>query len=350
MSKKHTIESIKKDFAEDEYVLLSKKYINSHQKLRYRCPEGHEHSMSLSNWKQGKRYPCYQSNTKLTLEFVKEKFEEKGCILLAKEYINAQTKMDYICKNGHRHSVSWNSFSRAKNGSRCPYCYGNVKLTIDEVREEFSKKGATLLTTVYINSGQKLDYICKMGHKTTTTLDNWRQNHDCKYCVGNAKHKIEFMKSEYAKRGFTLLSTIYVGRHEKLKYRCKRGHVHYMSYGKLKAGRNCPTCTIENNTGSGNHNWQGGISKEVYGKEWTTDLKDFIRARDGNKCMNPYCFKKPGTVVKLVIHHIDYNKKNCGKKNLITLCRSCHGYVNGDRTWHEAWYKAIIYRNYGEKE
>lgn len=351
MAKKYTIEFIRIEFAKEGYILLSKIYRNAHQKLKYQCPEGHRHSISLSNWKQGKRCPYCQHKIKLTIEFVRSEFEKKGCILLTKEYKNAQTKMDYICENGHSHSISWNNWRSGKNGTRCPYCYGNVPFTIEEVRKEFTKKGAILLTTIYVNSRQKLDYICKRGHKTTTTLDNWRQGHDCKYCVGNAKYTIEFIRLEFDKAGLELLSTIYIGRHEKLEYKCKkRGHIHFMSYGKLKDGRNCPTCAIENSTGLGNPNWKGGISKESYGKEWTKDLKEFIKERDGHKCMNPCCFHKIGNAAILVVHHIDGNKKNCRPENLITLCRSCHGYLNKDSEWHEVWYKAIMYRRYGYEE
>jgi hypothetical protein len=287
---------------------------------------------------------------KYTIEFMRSEFEKRGCVLLAKEYKDAQTKMDYICKNGHRHSVSWNSLSSSKNGTRCPHCYGNVPFTIEEVREEFTKKGATLLTTVYINSGQKLDYICKMGHKTTTTLDNWRQDHDCRYCVGNAKHTIDFIRSEFDKAGLELLSPIYIGRHEKLKYKCKkRGHIHYMSYGKLKYGRNCPTCAIENNTGPNNPNWKGGISGDPYCPIWRDkEYAESIKQRDGYKCMNPCCnSKNPNDLVR---HHINYDKKDCRLKNIITTCTSCNPAANTDRAWHEAWYKAIMYRRYGYEE
>ena len=55
---------------------------------------------------------------KLDNEFVRQSFEKEGYILLD-EYTNARTKMRYICPNGHEHSIKWNSF---KSGKRCPYC------------------------------------------------------------------------------------------------------------------------------------------------------------------------------------------------------------------------------------
>ena len=347
MSKKLNIEFIRSEFKKEGYTLLTKTYDNAHQKLKCEHPDGTEYNVSWTSWKRGRRGPRRGGLNKLTLNFVKSEFKKRGCILLAKEYKDSKTKMDYICSNGHEHSISWNAWNNGEVGPKCIHCYNDrVKPTIDEVRKEFSKKGAVLLTTIYVNGSQKLDYICKRGHKTTTTLENWRQNYGCKYCVNNAKYKIEFIRSEFAKKGYILLSTVYNNRHEKLKYRCKRGHVHFMSYGKLKYGRNCPTCMREDNTGSGHWNWKGGISKEPYCQEWTKEFRNFIKERDGYKCMNPYCFHKTGHAAVLIIHHIDGNKKNCRPENLTTLCRSCHGYLNKDRDWHEAWYKAIMYRRY----
>jgi len=90
-------------------------------------------------------------------------------------------------------------------------------------------------------------------------------------------------------------------------------------------------------------NWKGGVSFEPYCEIWTDkDYKENIKKRDGYKCLNPYCTL--GT--KLVLHHINYNKKDCNPFNLITLCNSCNGKANKDRSWHKSWYKAIIYRRY----
>jgi len=80
-------------------------------------------------------------------------------------------------------------------------------------------------------------------------------------------------------------------------------------------------------------------------KKWSSEeFKDFIKERDGYRCLNPFCF---GNIHKLCVHHINYNKKDCVPENLITLCTSCNSRANKNRKWHEAWYKAIINRRYG---
>ena len=56
----------------------------------------------------------------------------------------------------------------------------------------------------------------------------------------------------------------------------------------------------------------------LYGGEFTIELKKIIRLRDNYTCQ--ICGKKRSTTV----HHIDYNKLNNIENNLITLCQSCH--------------------------
>lgn len=65
-----------------------------------------------------------------------------------------------------------------------------------------------------------------------------------------------------------------------------------------------------------------------YPKEWNFKLKDRIKLRDKNRCQ--LCFKKD---IRLAIHHINYNKKDCDEKNLITLCSKCHGKTNANRDY-----------------
>ena len=76
-------------------------------------------------------------------------------------------------------------------------------------------------------------------------------------------------------------------------------------------------------------NWQGGKSFEPYTTDWTITLKRAIRERDNYICQ--LCSQYGN-----IVHHIDYNKKNCNSENLITLCRKCHIKTNYNR---EIWKK-----------
>lgn len=97
--------------------------------------------------------------------------------------------------------------------------------------------------------------------------------------------------------------------------------------------------------GENNANWQGGISKLPYPFYFDTQLKKEIRQRDNHTCQKCGCTQKEElnkNNKKLTIHHIDYNKENCSKSNLITLCNKCNLLVNWDRKkWQQIFQKLV---------
>jgi hypothetical protein len=56
------------------------------------------------------------------------------------------------------------------------------KLTINFVREQFEKEGYVLLSNVYVNARELLKYICPKGDYGTITWDCWQRGHRCKRC------------------------------------------------------------------------------------------------------------------------------------------------------------------------
>lgn len=50
--------------------------------------------------------------SKISYEYVKKYFEEKGCVLLENKYVNATTRMRFICKNNHTTKICWSNFRR----------------------------------------------------------------------------------------------------------------------------------------------------------------------------------------------------------------------------------------------
>lgn len=218
---------------------------------------------------------------KLSLDFIRNGFVENKYILLATEYINCPQKLEYVCPNDHQHSISWDNW---KQGHRCPYCAGQGKLTIGFIRKSFNDYGYKLLTSVYINSDQQLNYVCQCGHKHSMKWNNWR------------------------------------------------------------IGRRCPSCKYIRHSkkisGSGHYNWKGGVT------QFNKELRNFIKhigwskqvlKRDNYTCTE--CKKRGG---KLVAHHVitlcsikerfSVNSIEDSKRcdifydinNGITLCEKCH--------------------------
>jgi len=271
--KKLTVGYIKEQFEKEEYQLLTSTYINAHRTLLdYVCPKGHKHSVSWFNWRQGHKCPFCYGNAKLTIEFIRSEFEKAGYELLTTEYKNNLQKLDYICSKGHRHNISWNGWHR---GQRCPYCDGQGKPTIEFIRSEFIKEDYILLTEKYINAHQKLNYICKNWHKHSITWGDWQQGSRCPYCANVGKPTIEFIGSEFEKAGYQLLTKEYVNSYQKLEYICDKGHKHSICWNHWRKGSRCPYCvnSISN--------------EEVEVRDFVESLGIKVSANDRNQIVNP---------------------------------------------------------------
>jgi len=102
---------------------------------------------------------------------------------------------------------------------------------------------------------------------------------------------------------------------------------------------------VESLSGANNANYRGGISYLPYGFKFDSKLKKKIRERDGNICQ--LCFMtneehKKKFKDSLHSHHIDYDKQNCEKNNLITLCNVCNGKVNKDRKHWTNYFQILL--------
>jgi 5-methylcytosine-specific restriction endonuclease McrA len=214
---------------------------------------------------------------KLTFEEVEKKFKDDGYILLTQDFdVVSGKRLETICPNGHRWSTTWGIFSSA--GARCPECIGRHFPTIEEIKKTAKTYKYECLSSEYINSRNKLDFKCDLGHIWKISWSQFRRGRRCKVC-----RLIEFSK---------------------------------------------------NFSGCNHPQWRGGITHSEYCGSWQDkSYKKSIMERDNYKCQNPYC---GGLTRALAIHHINYNKKQCHPSNLITLCRSCNAKAN---FYRDKWYE-----------
>lgn len=246
---------------------------------------------------------------KLKISYIKKSFDDCGYKLLTKKYINSRQKLEYICPNGHRHFIRWNNWQQCQ---RCPYCAGVAKPDIKFIKKSFKLDGYKLLTTEYINAHTYLDYICPNGHRHSIKWNDWQQGYRCPYCANNKQ--VGEGNPFYGKK-----------HTEETKRKMSENHIDVI--------------------GDNNPNWKGGITCEPYCDAWADkEYKESIKERDGYQCQNPDCWE---TSKRLTIHHIDYVKKNCRPENLITICNSCNSRANHDREWHTSWYQILMTKKYG---
>ncbi|MBN1467753.1 MAG: HNH endonuclease [Fusobacteriaceae bacterium] len=103
------------------------------------------------------------------------------------------------------------------------------------------------------------------------------------------------------------------------------------------AKRWCRECFVLFYRKENHHHYKGGQSN-LYPIEFSNKLKQEIRLRDNYTCQ--LCkIKEKNYCKKLAIHHIDYNKNNCKKDNLITLCNQCNIKVNYNREYWKQYFQ-----------
>jgi hypothetical protein len=110
-------------------------------------------------------------------------------------------------------------------------------------------------------------------------------------------------------------------------------------YSKTKR---CMKCAF---TGKLHPNYIDGRSFEKYPIEFNKQLKEIILYRDNYTCQKCGIIKKEHFKKyyrNLEVHHIDYDKKNCNKNNLITLCLKCNIKVNFNRKYWIKFFKGLI--------
>ena len=132
-------------------------------------------------------------------------------------------------------------------------------------------------------------------------------------------------------------------------YGKKRSEETKRKISKAHTGKKHSDETILKISGENSTHWKGGASCEPYCANWTQEYKAYIRERDNNECQNPDCWHKCDDT-PLHIHHIDYIKKNCALRNLITLCISCNGRANKNRKEHTKFYQEMIEQKYTLKK
>ncbi len=117
---------------------------------------------------------------KLTYDYVKSCFDAVGYVLVSTDYINSSSKLVFICPNGHRHSIKWNDFQQ---GKRCGKCSITAKLTYDFAKQKFEERGCKLLSLTYKNNSEKLLYVCKCGDINSVTYANFYMGQTCNACA-----------------------------------------------------------------------------------------------------------------------------------------------------------------------
>lgn len=267
---------------------------------------------------------------KLEFDYVKQKFEERGYTLISTEYINNKTKLDYVCSNGHKHSILWKDFIR---GHGCSHCTNQAKPDFNYIKTEFEKVNYILISDDYINSKTHLKYICDKGHKHQVTWGHFKKGVGCPYCKKCIKYDFDEIKKVFKDKGFELISKQYKNAHGKLKYKCNKcNNINETKWNYIQQGYGCKTCFTMNNTGPNNPRYKGNVVKlniplyETYAHK-LEKYEDLYLIKQNNlellgvKCL--YCNKTFIPSLINVKHRVDSINGRCNAENRFYCSTDC---------------------------
>lgn len=178
------------------------------------------------------------------------------------------------------------TYGNYKKGSRCPTCR-NIKssktqrASYEDIREYIQKYGYFLISekSQYKNAHTKLKVRCNRNHEYFVSYSKFKCGGRCPYCnLENKRLEFDDVKKQIEDIGFTLLSEKYKNAHEKLKIKCPKDHIFYMSFRDLKKFGNCPVCTKISKISS--------LEREI--KKFVSYIYDgIIKPNDRNTIVNP---------------------------------------------------------------
>lgn len=252
---------------------------------------------------------------KITDLEIKEFVENKGYKLLKIERKKDNKNRGYIeitiiCPQGHESTVIYGNFKKSKNG--CKYCYGNVKYTLQEVKEYFEQFEYELLSDEYKSNKHNLETVCPNGHNWITTFNRFKNGARCCYCENNIPLNIEYVKNELNKEGYELLSDEYKNNHTPLKIKCPNGHItEGTTWNNFKNGTRCSVC----------NNSKGEVEIEKWLKENNIEYVSQYKFEDckGKSRSLPFDFYLPNYNVCIEYDGKQHYKIDCFNYTLLDL-------------------------------
>ena len=190
--KKQTIESIKKQFAKNGYILTSTKYTDIKQKLEYICPIGHPGSITWGKWKEGNRCSqCYRESRRTKHKIING-IEGKHCSICKKwKPLN----------NFNKNITSWDGFAHECRKCIRPYMTSQKKYeqrdlwtknNKDKVSASSNKRRAMKLNATPENANQKeIQFFYKIRSEINEILGGiyFHVDHFQPYAKGGLNHE-----------------------------------------------------------------------------------------------------------------------------------------------------------------
>ncbi len=229
---------------------------------------------------------------RLNLEDAHAVAEKNNGKCLSKNYINIMAPMIWQCSDGHTWSTPLNNIRNG--GTWCPYCYGNIKLSIDVAKRVALQRNGKCLSRKYLRSSGQLLWECSEGHRWKAKLNNVKDVGTwCPECArkrtiqGSKKHSIQSLRNHAIKEGGDCLSPNYLGIRERHKWQCSNWHEWFAVAYSVLGGVWCPECTTSNG-----ERRTRIIFEQLFKKEFPRKRPKWLMSKKGWRMeLDGYCSK-----------------------------------------------------------
>jgi len=222
---------------------LSAVYKNSGSPLFWVCQVGHLWKARLNDVKnKGTWCPDCAGKARLSLDVAREIAHQRGGECLSQQYVNSLARLQWRCAEGHEWAAN---LSNVKNvGTWCPQCSWKSSLSIHDARRIARERGGECLSQRYVNAHSHLHWRCAKGHEWKVALQGLKYSGSwCPHCAGKARLSLHVAREIAHQQGGECLSQDYLNVHERLQWRCAKGHTWKASLKSVRnAGTWCPNC------------------------------------------------------------------------------------------------------------
>lgn len=167
--------------------------------------------------------------------------KSKGGSLLSPSYVNANTRLEWMCSEGH----TWLATpAKVLRGSWCRECVGTKRKSIKDCMEVAQSNGGLCLSDAYSRNSDPLRWKCgRCSNEWMATYANVAKGTWCPRCAGNTLLTLELMQELAHQRGGKCLSKNYTNNHTKVKWQCGGcGHTWFSDPASIRQGKWCPAC------------------------------------------------------------------------------------------------------------
>lgn len=210
--------------------------------LYFRCEAGHRFPMLAKAIRMGQWcIECaYDRAVIHSLDEARAMAISRGGRCLSRRYLNTRDRMRWRCEAGHTWSASLEAVLR---GDWCQAChFERIKPAQDSLEQAAAARGGRCLSA-YVDKETPLQWQCAEGHTWFAPWFRVSKGQWCHLCAVKARSRtIEQMQELAQSRGGKCLSTVYPGAHGKIEWQCAKGHVWHAAVNSVWRGSWCAEC------------------------------------------------------------------------------------------------------------